>query len=182
MMSFKIKDKVFYPGHGVAVIESIDDKTVAGNVVSLYKLCFLSKEMTILVPVNNVVSIGVRNLSSTVAVDKALNELYKQPEQKVGGLDFTPSGWNKRNKEYQLKIQNGGLIDLAKIYRDLMFVAKHKELSFGERNLLNMTEDLIIQEVVIVKDKSREEVLREIRNPFREYLVDGSHLQASSNL
>jgi CarD family transcriptional regulator len=182
-MSFQIKDKVFYPGHGVAVVESLDKKVIAGNEVSFFKLCFLAKEMTILVPERNVDSIGVRCLSSTALVDRALNELYVQPEQKIGNLDFTPSGWNKRNKEYQLKIQNGGLIDLAKIYRDLMFVAKHKELSFGERNLLNMTEDLLLQEIVIVRKKGREEVLREIRSPFREYMgVEGSETQSSSGL
>mgnify|MGYP006432855057 CR=1 FL=1 len=145
---FKLKDKVFYPGHGVANIDSIENKVIAESAVSFFKLQFLFKEMTILVPVKNVESIGVRALSKLSDIDKALNELYQPPEQKLGSVDFTPTGWNKRNKDYQLKIQRGSLAELTKVYRDLMFIAKQKDLSFGERNLLNMTEDLIIQEIV----------------------------------
>jgi len=51
-----------------------------------------------------------------------------------------------------------------------MFIAKQKDLSFGERNLLNITEDLIIQEIVTVRGQTRDEVIREIRGPFREYV------------
>ena len=167
---FKVSDKVFYPGHGVASIESIDEKIIAGTDVSFFKLQFLFKEMTILVPVKNTDAIGVRALSEVEEIVKSLNELYKQPKQKLNSLDFTPTGWNKRNKEYQQKIQRGSLADLSKVYRDLMFIAKQKDLSFGERNLLNITEDLIIQEIVTVRGQTRDEVIREIRGPFREYV------------
>ena len=167
---FKVNDKVFYPGHGVASIETIEKKVVAGSEVSFFKLQFLFKEMTILVPVRNTDMIGVRSLSDVKEIERSLNELYEQPEQKLNSLDFTPTGWNKRNKEYQQKIQRGGLADLSKVYRDLMFIAKQKDLSFGERNLLNITEDLIIQEIVTVRGQTRDEVIRKIRAPFREYV------------
>ena len=126
--------------------------------------------MTVLVPVNNAPRMAIRHLSSDCEVKKALNELYQPPERKLETLDFTPSGWNKRNKDYQLKIEGGALLDLAKIYRDLMFVAKQKELSFGERNLLQMAEDLLSQEIEIVNNNDRDSVLRQIRSPFKEYV------------
>ena len=126
--------------------------------------------MTVLVPVNNATHMAIRRLSSETEVKKSLNELYQPPERRLENLDFTPSGWNKRNKDYQLKIEGGALLDLAKIYRDLMFVAKQKELSFGERNLLQMTEDLLAQEVEIVTNNDRGSVLRQIRSPFKEYV------------
>jgi CarD family transcriptional regulator len=167
---FKVEEKVVYPGHGVALIEEIIEKTVAGNSIRFFKLRFLYKDMTVLVPVNNAPHMSIRHLSSDEGVKKSLNELYKPPGRKLETLDFTPSGWNKRNKDYQLKIEGGALIDLAKIYRDLMFVAQQKELSFGERNLLQMTEDLIAQEIEIVTNNDRASVLRQIRSPFKEYV------------
>jgi len=181
---FKIKEKVIYPGHGVAVIEEMVEKVVAGNTIKFFKLCFLYKDMTVLVPVNNAVHMSIRRLSSQNGVKKSLDELYRPPERKLENLDFTPSGWNKRNKDYQMKIEGGALLDLAKIYRDLMFVAKQKELSFGERNLLQMTEDLLAQEIEIVTKNNRDLVLRQIRGPFKEYVTfpnDSKGQQPSSS-
>lgn len=167
---FKVKEKVVYPGHGVAEIVEIVEKVVAGNSIDFFKLKFMHKDMTVLMPVNNAPHMEIRRLSSKACVKKALNQLMQPPERKLENLDFTPSGWNKRNKDYQLKIQGGELLDLAKIYRDLMFVAKQKELSFGERNLLQLTEDLLVQEIEIVEGKERNAVLNEIRSLFKDYV------------
>jgi len=180
---FKLNDKVFYPGHGVAQIVSIDDKHVAGSKVSFFKLKFIFKEMTILVPIKNVDAIGVRSLSTKEDVVKALNELYKLPENQLGSVDFTPTGWNKRNKEYQQKIQKGCLVDLARVYRDLMFIAKQKDLSFGEKSLLSTTEDLIVQEIMVIRSDERDEAVREIRAPFREYVsIEGGQKQTPTSV
>jgi CarD family transcriptional regulator len=167
---FKVKEKVIYPGHGVALIEEVVEKVVAGSKINFFKLQFLYKDMTVLVPVNNAPHVAIRHLSSDSEIKKVFNELAKQPERKLESMDFTPSGWNKRNKDYQLKIEGGALIDLAKVYRDLMFVARQKDLSFGERNLLQIAEDLIAQEVEIVSQCDRPSVVRKIRSPFKEYV------------
>jgi len=167
---FKISQKVVYPGHGVAEVKEVVEKVVAGNSIRLFKLQFLYKDMTVLVPVNNAPHMDIRALSTSQETKVALDELKKAPERRLENLDFTPSGWNKRNKDYQLKIQSGALLDLSKIYRDLMFVAQQKELSFGERNLLQLTEDLLAQEIEITMKSSRSAVLREIRSPFKEYV------------
>lgn len=167
---FKISEKVIYPGHGVAVVNEIVEKLVAGNKIKFFKLCFLYKDMTVLVPINNAQHMAIRRLRNRDFVIKVLDELTRAPERKLENLDFTPSGWNKRNKDYQVKIQGGELMDLAKIYRELMFVAKQKELSFGERSLLQLTEDLIAQEIEVVTGGSRDSVLRKIRSPFKEYV------------
>jgi CarD family transcriptional regulator len=181
---FKVDERVIYPGHGVALIEEIVDKVVAGSTINFFKLRFLYKDMTVLVPVNNAPHMAIRHLSDADVVKKALNELDKSPERKLETLDFTPSGWNRRNKDYQAKIEGGQLVDLAKIYRDLMFVAKQKELSFGERSLLQMAEDLLAQEIEIVTKEDRASVLRKIRSPFKEYVSfpsgDGSSQKTSS--
>jgi len=52
-----------------------------------------------------------------------------------------------------------------------MFVAKQKDLSFGERNLLQMAEDLLAQEIEIVIACDRDDVLRQIRHPFKGYVT-----------
>ncbi len=168
MDMFQLNDKVVYPGHGVAVIEEIIERNVAGAAINFIKLNFLFKDMTILVPVYNIDAVGIRMPNSIEAADIILKELYNKPERKLESLDFTPSGWNKRNKEYQMKIQGGNLLDLIKIYRDVMYIAQMKDLSFGERTLLQNIEELVVQELQIVKNVDKELVVQEIRSPFKQ--------------
>lgn len=167
---FEFNDKVFYPGHGVANVDGIIEKEVAGSCLKFIKLSFLHKDMMILVPLYNTDSIGLRSISSEDCVNKVLEELHRGPERKLESIDFTPSGWNRRHKEYQLKILGGKLIDIIKIYRDLMYISQQKELSFGERTLLQSVEDLLAQEIQSVRKTSREEVIQELRCPFKQIL------------
>ncbi len=167
---FEPNDKVIYPGHGVANVDGVIEKNVAGSSVKFIKLSFIYKDMTILVPVYNADSIGLRYISSQTTIDQALKELKKEPEKKFEGIDFTPSGWNRRNKDYQLKIQGGKLLDVIRIYRDLMYIAQQKELSFGERMLLQSIEDLLAQEIQSGRNICREEVIQELRCHFKQLL------------
>lgn len=167
---FKLNDKVVYPGHGVAVVDQIVEKQVAERAISFMKLVFLFKDMTILVPTYNVDAIGIRKPSNQEIIDLVMDELKRKPERRLESIDFTPSGWNRRNKDYQARIQSGRLLDIAKIYRDLMYVAQQKDLSFGERTLLQITEELIAQEMQIIKNSDRELVIQELRTPFKQFM------------
>jgi CarD family transcriptional regulator len=164
---FQINDKVIYPGHGVANVESIAEKNVGGSTVKFLKLSFLFKDMTILVPLYNETLIGLRYPSSSETLEETMGVLCKKPDKKLESIDFTPSGWNRRNKEYQMKILSGQLIEIAKIYRDLMYISLQKDLSFGERTLLQNIEDLLAQEIQVVKNTTRESVIQDIRSPFK---------------
>jgi len=167
---FELNDKIIYPGHGVAVVKEVTEKKVGETHVRFFKLRFLYKDMTILVPISNVKVIGIRYPSNEETANHAIDELNKKPVKSLKSIDFTPSGWNRRNKAYQLKIQSGQLVEVAKIYRDLMHVSIHKDLSFGERSLLQITEELLVQELQIIQNKDKEHVVQEIRNPFKQLL------------
>lgn len=171
---FKQDDKVVYPGYGVAVVEEIVEKLIGEDTILFFKLSFLFKDMTILVPSYNVKTIGIRLPSDAETIDHAIKELDRKPERQLESIDFTPSGWNRRQKNYQIKIQSGLLLDIVKIYRDLMYVAKQKELSFGERALLQTTEELISQEIQLVRDIDRSNIIQELRSPFRKLSIDSS--------
>ncbi len=180
---FDLKSKVVYPGHGVAVIDELFERTVAGSTVTFMKLAFLFKDMTILVPTYNVDAIGIRQPSSLDNVNIAVAELFNKPDRRLESIDFTPSGWNKRHKDYQNKIQSGSLFEIAKIYRDLMYVAQQKDLSFGERALLQTTEELLAQEIQVVRGLSREFILQEIRTPFKQLVFhDTNFLRAAETV
>ena len=179
---YQLKDKVVYVGHGVAVIEDIIEKKVANRSIKFFKLQFVYKDMTILLPTSgNSKSSLVRHLSNPKEVERALNELYAPPSKNSELVDFTPSSWNKRNKDYQLKLQSGSLLDVAIIYRDLMQASKTKELSFGEKNLLQTAEELLLQEIMSVKNKDRETVIKELRSPFQQYSYQSTTIKSTSS-
>lgn len=169
LMMFQLNEKVFYPGYGVAMIENIIERVVLKNKTKFFKLKFIYKDITILVPFNGgAENVGIRHLSAKKVVMVAIDELQKIPSKKNNATDLSPNSWNRRNKDYQLKIQKGKLIDMMHVYRDLMYASKEKELSFGEKKLLQTTKELILQEISTVQNEDREVVMQLLQNPFQQ--------------
>jgi CarD family transcriptional regulator len=159
---FTLNEKVVYPGHGVAEINRIVEKKVAGASVRFFELRFLNKDMTILVPINTSITAGIRRLSSSENI-VAIFELLAQPATKID-REFN---WNRRQKEYQCKLRSGNIKDIGEIYRDLKYMAAKKELSFGEKNLLQQTEVLLVEEISLVTKVNEEKAIENLRSLFK---------------
>lgn len=164
---FVLNDRVVYPGHGVAVISRIVEKQVAGMPVQFFQLTFLNKDMTILVPTRNVSSVGIRRLNSRENIDAIFKILAEPVDQQRIMPELIASNWNKRNKEYQYKLRSGDLREICRIYRDLNHIAKQKELSFGEKNLLQQTEHLLVEEISIVNKVDEDKAIEHLRSIFK---------------
>ncbi len=159
---FSLDEKVVYPGHGVAKINRIIEKEFGGKKASFYELVFISKGATILVPTSCQGDSIIRPLSPESKVDEALKVL-SEPAKKIPNSEFTASNWNKRNKEYQLKLRTGDLKGLSEIYRDLRYISRYKELSFGEKNLLLQTESLLVEEISLVQCLTQDKTMENLR-------------------
>lgn len=164
-MTFCLNEKVVYPGHGVAKINRIVEKKVAGNQTCFFELKFLNKDMTILVPTHNLTMVGIRRLSSSENIIDIF-KILSQPSKKIS-LEVT-TNWNKRNKDYQCKLRTGDLREISKIYRDLKNMALYKELSFGEKALLVQTEMLLAQEISLVQNMDEGVAVKNLRSVFDE--------------
>lgn len=158
---FSLNEKVVYPGHGVARINSIVKKQVAGHETSFFELKFLNKDMIVLVPMNNLAAVGIRRLSSSDHIDSIL-KVVTEPATRAT-LEVAGSNWNKRNKRYQEDIRQGNLESICKIYRDLTCMARCKELSFGEKMLLQQTEVMIVQEIALVQNVQEDKAIEKLR-------------------
>jgi len=163
---FFLNEKVVYPGHGVAKISRIIEKKVSGKDVKFYELAFLNKDMTILIPMQTIAQTGIRGLSSVKNI-KDMLQMLSIPSKK-GIQELTSANWNKRNKEYQLRLRSGDLREIGKVYQDLKCISKYKELSFGEKNLLQQTEALLAQEISIVHDVEENKAIESLRSLFIE--------------
>jgi CarD family transcriptional regulator len=176
---FSLDEKVVYPGHGVAVIKRIVEKKVAGQTIKLYELKFMNADMTVLVPTNNLAAVGIRKLSSNEGIN-TIFEMLSEPAPQVSG-DLMASNWNKRNKDYQCKLRSGNLKEICKIYRDLHYIAENKELSFGEKGLLQQTEALLAEEISIVTKVGSEKAIEHLRSFFKQAGQSAEALIAQEN-
>jgi CarD family transcriptional regulator len=162
---FSLNEKVVYPGHGVARISRIIERMVGSHLTSFFELKFLDSSMTILVPVENLSSIGVRKVSSDITI-KTIFKRLSEPVSSNTLVGFTVSygsNWGKRYKKYQGKIKTGDLLKICDIYRDLNCLSIKKELSFGEKGLLKQIEHLLAQEISIVTSVDEKQALAELR-------------------
>jgi CarD family transcriptional regulator len=160
---FGLYEKVVYPGHGVAQISRIIEKIVGGQSTTYYELTFLNKDVTVLVPTYNAISVGIRPLSSHENISDVFR-IIAQPACRTSNYEFNASNWNKRHKEYQLKLRTGSLRELSEIYRDLRFIETQKELSFGEKNLLHQTEALLVEEISLVQKLEQGKTIEHLRS------------------
>ncbi len=163
---YSLKAKVVYPGLGVALVNRIVKKTISGQATFFYELVFLSQDMTILVPVDNAQTIGIRPLSTCDSIDRVFQLLAEpvgicRPEPLLGN-------WNKRNKEYKEKLQTGNTSEICRIYRYLHVLSLKKELSFGEKDLLKQTEFLLAEEIAQVRGVPEDMAKQLVRDAVSE--------------
>ena len=55
---FKVGEKVVYPAHGVGEIEAIRSHVISGTEKRFYMLRILETDMKIMIPIDNVESVG----------------------------------------------------------------------------------------------------------------------------
>jgi len=157
---FKVGDNAIYPAHGVAVIKKIEEKKVGGKKKSFYVLQVVDNQMTIMVPTDNAESVGLRAIIS----DKDVKKVYKILKARDVKIDNTT--WNRRYREYMEKIKTGSSYEIAEVLRNLFLLRHSKDLSFGERKMLDQAKHLLVQEISLARNAKEDEIEQEIQTIF----------------
>ena len=61
------------------------------------------------------------------------------------------------------KIKTGSLFRVAEVLRDLTLLKLEKELSFGERKMLDTAKNLLVKELSLVNNKEEDEIEAELQ-------------------
>jgi CarD family transcriptional regulator len=141
-----------YPAHGVGVIESIQDREVAGLQQRFYIMRLLDTDMIIMIPTQNAKNIGLRTVVDSNAVTEIFEILKERPTR------LNNQTWNRRYRDYMDKIKTGSLFRVAEVLRDLTLLKLEKELSFGERKMLDTAKNLLVKELSLVNNKEEDEI------------------------
>ncbi len=157
---FSSGDMAVYPAHGVGLIETIETQTIGGVDQSFYVMRILDNDMTIMIPTATSANVGLRAIISGEEVIKVL-EILKERDIKI-----TVQTWNRRYRDYMEKIKTGSVFEVAIVLRDLFLLKEDKELSYGERKMLDTAKNLLVKELSIAKQMEEEMVEQQIESIF----------------
>lgn len=161
MMIFKVGDLAVYPAHGVGRIESIEARNLYGSSQNFYIMRILENNMIIMIPISNANSVGLREIIKEEEVSKIFKILKEKD------VEFDNQSWNRRYREYMEKIKTGSVYEVAQVLRDLFLLKLEKELSFGERKMLDTAKGLLVKEISIAKKMEETKVEENIKRIFK---------------
>ncbi|MBW2091714.1 MAG: CarD family transcriptional regulator [Deltaproteobacteria bacterium] len=157
---FKVGDLAVYPAHGVGRIEAIESKDISGLEQSFYVMRILDNDMIIMIPTQNVDNVGLREVIDHEDVSQVYMILKDQD------ISLETQNWNRRYRDYMEKIKTGSVFEVAMVLRDLYMLKSIKELSFGERKLLDTARNLLVKEISAAEDITESKVERKILGFF----------------
>jgi CarD family transcriptional regulator len=93
-----------------------------------------------------------------------VKQVYAILKEKDISVDSTT--WNRRYREYMEKIKTGSVFEIAEVLRDLYLLKGDKDLSFGERKMLDTARSLLIKELSLAKECSEEDIEGDLKKIF----------------
>lgn len=164
---FSLDQLVVYPAQGVGRIERIETRSIGGVTTEFYLIRIISNNITLMIPVGSTARIGLRELSTTIEGQSVMTFL----QERTDTHGYAGQNWNRRYREYTEQLKKGALVDVAWVLKDLMLISAEKELSFGERRLLDQAMDILVRELSCIFDQPNEQVKSQIEALFSDILV-----------
>ncbi len=149
-----------YPAHGVGVIRAIESQHVAGINQTFYVLEILGNSMRIMIPTASSEHVGLRSIVNKKEALEVIDIL------KDRAIEIDSQTWNRRYREYMEKIKTGSIFEVAAVLRDLFLLSADKDLSYGERKMLDTAKSLLVKELSIAQDVEEDKISRKIENIF----------------
>ncbi len=170
-MRFGVGDYVVYPNHGVGIVEDIKQTQIAGLDQDFYHLRILANETTVMVPVGNSKTVGLRKIFGKRAVKKLFVHLSD------GQID-TYANWKGRYKENAEKMRSGHLFEMADVLKNLQHLSQRKTLSYREKRMYEKAKGLIVSEIAMVQGRSETDVQGDLEVALDDCLAARKVLQA----
>ncbi|MFA9422574.1 MAG: CarD family transcriptional regulator [Sedimentibacter sp.] len=158
---FKLGDKVVYPMHGAGIIETVESKEILGEIKNYFVLKMPIGEMKLMIPVDNVNNIGLRDIIGESLVDGVYN-ILKQ------AAVLNDSNWNKRYRDNMIKMKTGDIAAVAQVVRDLTYRDREKGLSTGEKKMLVSAKQMLVSEISLSTEMDSDHVQEYIENIINE--------------
>ena len=146
---FNIGDKIVYPMHGAGIIVALEEKEILGKKRKYYIMKMPMSEMKVMIPIDNIEDIGIRQIIDGEEMENVLRVLSDETTK-------MSQNWNRRYRANMDKIKSGDIYEIASVVRNLIMRDREKGLSTGERKMLNNAKQMLVSEMVLVKDIDNE--------------------------
>lgn len=150
--SFKVGQYVIYPTHGLGQVVTYETQEVGGFKVELIVISFEKDKMLMRIPLAKAKSAGLRSLSSSNEMCKALDTLSCK-------VSVKKTNWSRRATEYEVKINSGNPLSLAEVIRELYKPNVKTDQSFSERQIYKAAVDRFSRELAAIESIAQEEAV-----------------------
>ncbi|MFO7816318.1 MAG: CarD family transcriptional regulator [Thermodesulfobacteriota bacterium] len=164
---FSVGALVVYPAQGVGKVEGIETQKIGGMETELYIVRILSNNVTLMVPVANAENVGLRSVYSREKGEQIIEYLRDRSDF----TGYSGQNWNRRYREYSDKLKSEDLIDVAYVLKELFLISKDKELSFGERRLMEQAMGLVSMELAYALDVPQNEAKGKVDELFADIIA-----------
>jgi fatty acid desaturase/RNA polymerase-interacting CarD/CdnL/TRCF family regulator len=162
LQKLTVGSRVFYPGHGVVSVKSIEERAFGGAMQCYYLLELeLDPSAKLMVPVDKVSQAGLRAIispSKARALMKAVAEEAELPE-----LKSDPGSRKQRATGYGEALRSGSADRYTATLRELLTRLRSSKLSAGEQQVLQQALAMFVDEMSAALDRPRDEVKADLR-------------------
>ena len=142
-----------YPHHGAATIvrrEARPLPTEPDTTVEYFVLRLAYGDLTLMVPVDNVDEVGLREV---IAADE-VEDVFALMRRKDARM---PTNWSRRFKNHQEKLKSGDVFACAEVVRNLAIRLRNAKLSTAEQSMYANARYLLTSELAVSWDVDQEE-------------------------
>lgn len=161
MFGFRVGDKVVYPTQGVAEVTGLETRNIGGEEQNFYILNIIENNMRVMIPANNAHQVGVRSIMSSDEAELVFDVLRKR--EKI----CDSATWSRRHRGYMDRVKSGSALEVASVLRELYVLKCDKDLSFGERKMLDRAKSLLVHEISLSKGIPQDEVEDRFQSIFQ---------------
>lgn len=148
---FNIGDKIVYPSQGVGVVDNIEEKEFDGEMRTYYNIHIVNSTMKLMLPESRLDVCNIRLISDTDTLDTTLNSI----NEFVLPVNAAEKGnCKQRIFDNTVKLKSGTLKDYAEVISTLTQVNKVHTLNSSEKQMLNNTKKMLVEEISTSKNIS----------------------------
>jgi CarD family transcriptional regulator, regulator of rRNA transcription len=163
---YSVGDKVVYPHHGAGKITRIEQRDVLGRQRDYLTIQILHNDMTVMVPVENADSAGLRRVVEAADVDKVLDVLR-------GDATGMPKNWSHRYKHNLGKLKTGDVFEVAEVVRNLAISHAARDLPTGEKQMFMKAKRILASELMYARGLSEDEAMGFLESVLDDVEAEG---------
>jgi CarD family transcriptional regulator len=158
---YAVGDYVVYPHHGAGKVLKREVKEVFGKKREYLVINILHNDMTVMVPVDDTVSSGLRRVIDDSTMEQVFAVLRSDMSQ-------MPKNWSRRFKYNREKIKTGDVFEIAEVVRNLTIRDTDKGLSTGEKQMFTRAKKILASELMHSLQRDEQESERYLHDVIVE--------------